>query len=520
MPDTPQETRGPVPLPNSYWVVPGRLLAGEYPASNVLAQTDERIERLLQAGIDTFVDLTAPGELPPYHPNLPLSTEYERRPIKDHGVPENFQQMDEIVDVIADAMRRRRSVYVHCRAGIGRTGTTIACLLADGGLRAEEALEKLNLLWAQSARSLDYATVPETAQQTDFVREWVKFRRPGTAAAAITIPKPDEISLPPVSLPPVSLPPVSQPRLQQRFTGAMLGLAVGEAVAAASHGLARGEFAPLTGMSGGGPAKLPRGAWGDDSAMALCLADSLLSKAAFDPRDQVARYQRWQTQGYLAATGECVGIEPNTARALGAARWRRQVFAGSHDPRQLDPEPLGRIAPVLLYFHADPALALTQAAEAARTTNQAPLVLAAMRCAALVLQRTLAGLDRSSLLALDRKAIGVPAGPDAARLEQIVDGRFRSMRDEELRPAGDVLDILECALWTLWRARDFRDAVLTAANLGGRSDVTGALVGQIAGARFGAAAIPADWLAVLALRETIAGFGDRIFAAAQAGVPA
>ncbi len=228
--------------------------------------------RLLQAGIDAFVDLTAPGELPPYHPNLPLSTEYERRPIKDHGVPENFQQMNEIVDVIADAMRRRRAVYVHCRAGIGRTGTTIACLLAAGGLSAEAALEKLNLLWAQSARSFDYATVPETAQQADFVRDWVKFRRPGTAAAAVSVPNPAEISLPPYGH--------SQPRLQQRFTGAMLGLAVGEAVAAASHGLVRGEFAPLTDMSGGGPAKLPRGAWGDDTAMALCLADSLLSKAA------------------------------------------------------------------------------------------------------------------------------------------------------------------------------------------------------------------------------------------------
>jgi ADP-ribosyl-[dinitrogen reductase] hydrolase len=163
---------------------------------------------------------------------------------------------------------------------------------------------------------------------------------------------------------------------------------------------------------------------------------------------------------------------------------------------------------------------LTRAVEAARTVNQAPLVLASLRCAAIVLQRTLAGLDRSSLLALDREAIGVPAGPAAARLEQIVAGRFRSMRGEELQPSGDVLDILQCALWTLWRARDFRDAVLTAANLGGRSDVIGALVGQIAGARFGAAAIPADWLAMLALRDTIAGFGDRIFAAAQAGAPA
>jgi hypothetical protein len=54
------------PLPNSYWVEPGRLLAGEYPASASRADSLERLQRLLAAGVTYFLDLTEPGELAAY----------------------------------------------------------------------------------------------------------------------------------------------------------------------------------------------------------------------------------------------------------------------------------------------------------------------------------------------------------------------------------------------------------------------------------------------------------------------
>jgi ADP-ribosyl-[dinitrogen reductase] hydrolase len=505
-----------VPLANSYWVLPGRMLAGEYPGAPLDADTDERIDRLLQAGVDAFIDLTAPGELTPYHPRLPLSVEYDRRPIDDHGIPENFQQMNEIVDLIQDALRRQRTVYVHCRAGIGRTGMSVACHLAAGGLSGAQALDELNRLWPQSGRSMSYVAVPETREQAEFVHEWARLRATLAVAPAAAEESPPAVIEEVLNL---ARTPIVMQRLPSRFAGCLLGLAIGEAAGAAAQGQTRGSFAPIDALVGGGPDGLQPGAWADDTAMALCLADSLLATAKFDPRDQVERYQRWQTQGYLSAGGRCVGITPNTVKSLSAARWRRQQFAGSHDPAQLDPEVLSRAAPVAMYFQGAPREALERAGEAARATNQAPLVLAAMRCAASVLLRMFAGQDRSGLLALNAAEIAIPSVPGAERLTQVVAGEFRSLKPEQLRPDGDILDVLTASLWASWRARDFRDAVLLAVNLGGRSDVCGALTGQIAGARFGVDAIPADWLNVLVQRELIAQYAERLCAAALARSP-
>ena len=58
------------PILESYWVEPGRFLAGEYPAAAFVGRTRERLSRFLSTGISTFIDLTFPHELPSYRPLL------------------------------------------------------------------------------------------------------------------------------------------------------------------------------------------------------------------------------------------------------------------------------------------------------------------------------------------------------------------------------------------------------------------------------------------------------------------
>jgi ADP-ribosyl-[dinitrogen reductase] hydrolase len=488
------------PLPNTYWVQPGHLLAGEYPGSPDDEDMAERLALLLAAGIDTFIDLTEPNEREPYAPALPAGVEHYRLPIQDHGVPHSPDHMAEIVSVLGRLLSRGRRPYVHCRAGIGRTGMVVACHLIVGGRSPEEALAELNRLWKQCARSSEWRRVPETEEQREFVQQQ------GAAvarAAAGDEPLPEEQALD------------AARRLRSRFQGAIFGLATGDALAAPTQMLRRGSFTPVHDLIGGGNYDLPRGAWTDDTAMALCLAESLLEQRGFDPRDQIARYTRWQQQGYQSATGQCVGITASVARALAAAKWRRQAFAGSHDPAKLDADPLTRLAPVVMFWFANRDTALERAADAARSTCQAPDVLAACGALAAMLHAALAGQPKEQLL--QPEAAG-PRARATGRLGAIVAGSYRDRSPETLRPAGDALDLLEAALWAFHAHATWREGALAAVNLGGSSDVIAALYGQLAGAHYGLRAIPLAWRHSLARGKDLEDLADRLLAEAMVGL--
>ena len=474
-----------VPLPNSYWVLPGRLLAGEYPGGLTPELTRERLSRLLQAGIDCFLDLTQPHEIAPYDASLPANVDYLRCAILDHGTPRDPGMMTQIMQCLRGALREGRVVYLHCRAGIGRTGMVAGCLLAEQGLSGEEALAEINRLWRQSARSGQWPSVPETAEQIEYVRRW----KPLPAQESDPLLAPSTLA-------------AARP-LRGRFQGALFGLATGDAVAAATQYRRPGRFTPVGDLLGGGPFDLPRGGWSDDTAMALCLAESLIERQGFDARDQVTRYRRWQQEGYLSATGQCVGITAGTARALALAQWRRQAFSGPHDPAILDPEALSRVAPVAMYYFAQGAtVAAEQAADAARTTCQAPLVLDSCRALGRALHAALSGRPKTAILAAGRASDPSTVKPPGAA------------------PPDTAPAVLAAALDAFDRTANFREAVLAAANLGGSSDVVAAVCGALAGAHYSAVAIPAPWRDSLMKRDWLESYADRLLAHALLGLGA
>jgi hypothetical protein len=164
------------PLPNSYWVLPGRLLAGEHPSGGLETGIFTRIATLSQVGIDCYVDLTEEGEQPDYRSMLPSGAEYLRSAIVDMHVPFNVSQTQMILASIRAALARQRRIYLHCRAGIGRTGLIVGCFLAEEENSGRKALKALNDLWQQSERARSWPRVPQTLEQTDYVRRWPKLR--------------------------------------------------------------------------------------------------------------------------------------------------------------------------------------------------------------------------------------------------------------------------------------------------------------------------------------------------------
>ena len=97
-----------------------------------------------------------------------------------------------------------------------------------------------------------------------------------------------------------------------------------------------------------------------------------------------------------------------------------------------------------------------------------------------------------------------------------IEGGWRGLHRDQIEGSGYVVRSLQAAVWAVSRSTNFRSAILLAANLGDDADTTAAIAGQLAGAIYGAAAIPQDWLAALAWRERLAETAGRLFDAGWA----
>ena len=292
---------------------------------------------------------------------------------------------------------------------------------------------------------------------------------------------------------------------RSRFIGALLGLAAGDALGAAVEFMEPGTFEPLDDMRGEGPHGLERGQWTDDTAMALCLADSLLACNGFDARDQMERYLRWYREGYRSSTGVCFDIGNTTRAALETFERTGEPFAGSGAPASAGNGSIMRLAPVALRWAHTPDAAVAFAARSSRTTHGAREAVDACRFLAGLIVGALRGASRETLLG--SMYAPVPYAwdetPLAPRVAQVAAGSFRAKEPPAIRGSGYVVESLEAALWAFARARDFRHGALLAANLGHDADTTAAVYGQLAGAYFGADAIPPGWLELLGQRAEI-----------------
>ncbi|MFT3906300.1 MAG: ADP-ribosylglycohydrolase family protein [Steroidobacteraceae bacterium] len=494
------------PLANSYWVVPGRLLAGEYPLGRrTVAAGPARLRALAEAGINLFIDLTEAGECADYASLLPPGVIHQRVAWRDASVPRSTEAMSTLQRRIFDALAAGHNLYVHCRAGIGRTGTAVGCYLVEQGYEGEAALAELNRLWQQSARCATWPELPQTPQQADYIRGWRASGFGATPAleqadAAASAAAPGADACP--SEDAATLAVVRGHR--QRFHGALLGLALGDAAAATTQLRRAGSFAPLRDLIGGGPYDLPRGAWSDDTALCLCQAESLVECAGFNGEDLLQRWRSWQQQGHLSATGQCSGITAGMARLL----------AGTHGDGDAaaDADLLLRAVAPALYLHGD-ALAAARAMESALLLSHANVaVVETCRLYLAMLQQALRGAPLQSILKPPAAAFaGQP--PSAALLKRLQSDPLDAHRNAN--PARHTLaQAVDAVRWALAGASKWRECVLRAANLGGSSDVIAAAAGALAGAYWRAPALPSGWLSVLARQELIGELADRLLASA------
>jgi ADP-ribosyl-[dinitrogen reductase] hydrolase len=309
------------------------------------------------------------------------------------------------------------------------------------------------------------------------------------------------------------------PTTQMRYQGALLGLAAGDALGTTVEFKPPDSFTPMTEMIGGGPFRLKRGEWTDDTSMALCLASSLIECRVFDAKDQMERYTRWRHEGYLSSNGSCFDIGITISEALNRFALTGNPIAGSRDPQSAGNGSLMRLAPVPMFFASNPERAIQMSAESSRTTHGTRTCLDACRYFGGLLVGALMGVTKPELL--ERRY--TPTGdqwnldPLCPEIDEIASGSFKDKNPPDIIGNGYVVRSLEAALWAFNKSSTFEEGCLLAVNLGDDADTTGAIYGQLAGAFYGVEHIPEQWLNCLAFKAMIQQFADDLSSISSIG---
>jgi ADP-ribosyl-[dinitrogen reductase] hydrolase len=397
--------------------------------------------------------------------------DWHHLPIRDRGVPdETFEALwEEVGEGLRSRIRSGFNVVVHCMGGLGRAGTIASRLLVELGWSASDAVRQV--------RQVRPGAI-ETQEQLDFVHKCM----------VIAEPVPDR----------------SLPATRDRAIGALMGLAVGDALGTTLEFSLRDSRERVTGMMGAGPFGLKPGEWTDDTSMSLALAHSLLACDPLDEIDLMSRFVSWWEEGAYSSTGTCFDIGMTVTGALQRFKRTGNPVAGSTDPMSAGNGSLMRLSPVAIRYWHDRADLHDAAARQSRTTHGAAEAVDACVAYADMLADAIAGKPRSEVL-------GAPRGDWAGSIGGILAGSWRSKARSEIQSSGYVAHSLEAALWSVGRTGSFAEAVLLAANLGGDADTVAAITGQLAGALYGYSAIPGEWLERLAWRQTIEGVACNLF---------
>jgi ADP-ribosylglycohydrolase len=354
----------------------------------------------------------------------------------------------------------------------------------------------------------------------------------------------------------------------------ILGLCIADALGVPAEFQSREALRekPVTDMCGFGTHGQPAGTWSDDSAMTLCLADSLAEKGGFEPEDVMRRFALWLGQGEYTANGVVFDVGVTCASAI--RRFNAGVPAlecGGKGERDNGNGALMRILPMALLLHArygrdifgrDEAIDTIHAAASLTHAHPRNLIACGVYTAIAAelaggsdaFTATLRGIQNACLWYQKQEVFGAEL-PHYMRLyfswDDVKKGRvaklghdyargfetweengpyaipfpsrvrfhaltaFANLPEDEIRSSGYAVDTLEAALWCLLNTTGYAECVCRAVNLGGDTDTVAAVAGGLAGILYGADGIPEAWRAVLARREWVLSICGRLSDALQ-----
>ena len=316
-------------------------------------------------------------------------------------------------------------------------------------------------------------------------------------------------------------------KLEKASIGAMLGMAIGDAIGA------RVEFQPLDynyneikdmGKNIEGKFKLKPGQWTDDTSMGLCLADSLIeNKGNFNGHDLMIRFISWWFYGYNNSfrfdeerpNKFSIGLGGNMFESFKQYISENGIneFTKSGDESTSGNGSIIRNAPIALCFHKDMKKALEMAKKQSKVTHKGNQAAGCCQLLTFILVKILQGEKLKKILlnlkqefkckydSVNKLAYSEMENNDPNKNWNWNLAKYEYSKERVKLNPGYIgsysMDAMAMALNILINTSNFKEAILKGVNLRGDADSLGAVIGQIAGAYYGIDGIPEEWIKVI-----------------------
>ena len=274
-----------------------------------------------------------------------------------------------------------------------------------------------------------------------------------------------------------------------------MGLVVGDALGAPFEGISSTEIEFNSKMEGGGLNNIRAGQWTDDSSMALCLAESLI-KDGFNLQSQMNRYVKWFNDGYLSSKKKAFGIGRNTSLAI-----TDYIQNNNFPPQRENAAGNGsimRLAPIPMYYINNFDKTIYYSGKSSLTTHNNIMAIDSCKYLGAFIFNAINGKNKEYLINGLFKNLDIDE-----RVFERVKGNYKTKDLSEIKSDAFVLNTLEASLWCFYNSNDYKSAVSLAINLGGDTDTTASVTGQMAGSFYGIDDIPKNWINKLAKKELI-----------------
>ncbi len=297
-------------------------------------------------------------------------------------------------------------------------------------------------------------------------------------------------------------------KLQDKFRGALIGLAVGDALGMPVEFQTRGKFEEVKGFSSGGPFNLPAGYWTDDTSMALCLADSIIAKQKYDSFDVMDRYSRWIREGYRSSTEKCFDVGNQISKSVSKYGQNSIIPPDEQRVEAAGNGCVMRLAPVIIASIAsgkDVINTERYAMISARETHYSVVAEHVTGIFGGLLYMAITGSSKDEMKELIYSLVSDKKNHYIQSWQKFIEKNV-----EEIKPTGYVVDTVEAALWSFMTTSSFEEGALRAVNLGGDADTIGAVYGQLAGGYYGLSGIPKEWIEKSFMHDEILNIADQL----------